>query len=149
MATVLDVASWFLSQESFSHKKLQKLCYYAKAWSLALLNDELFPEQFEAWVHGPVSPTLYQKYKDYGWMDIPREDTRSQIFSKDQQDLLSAVWDTYGKLDGNQLEQLTHQEDPWIRARDGIFDYVPSNNDISSESMKEFYKKMYTENQND
>ena len=31
-----NIADWFLSQSSMTHKKLQKLCYYLQAWSLAL-----------------------------------------------------------------------------------------------------------------
>ena len=26
---IFDVANWFLSKEEMTHKKLQKLCYYA------------------------------------------------------------------------------------------------------------------------
>ena len=36
---IFDIANWFLSKESMPQKKLQKLCYYAKAWSLVLLKD--------------------------------------------------------------------------------------------------------------
>lgn len=32
MRTVFDVAEWFLSKESMTNKKLQKLCCYAQAW---------------------------------------------------------------------------------------------------------------------
>ncbi len=37
MNNIFDVADWFLSKEAMPHKKLQKLCYYYKAWGLALL----------------------------------------------------------------------------------------------------------------
>ena len=30
--TILDVAAWFLLKEDMTHKKIQKLCYYAEAW---------------------------------------------------------------------------------------------------------------------
>ena len=32
-ADITDVANWFLLKEDMSHKKIQKLCYYAEAWS--------------------------------------------------------------------------------------------------------------------
>jgi len=35
------VANWFLNKYSMSHKKLQKLCYYAEAWHQALYNSPL------------------------------------------------------------------------------------------------------------
>ena len=50
--------------------KLQKLVYYAQAWHLALRDVPLFEEDFEAWVHGPVIPALYQEYKKFGWRPI-------------------------------------------------------------------------------
>ena len=34
--SVLDVANWVLTHEAMTHKKLQKLCYYAQAWYYAL-----------------------------------------------------------------------------------------------------------------
>ena len=79
MYTVDNIADFFLSKESISPKKLQKLVYYSYAWSIALLNDspeniqfKLFESDVEAWVHGPVVPELYRKYKDFGWQEIPQ-----------------------------------------------------------------------------
>ena len=66
--TVFEAAEWFLHKKSFTHKQLQKLCYYAQAWHLALLNRPLFDEEFQAWIHGPVCPTLYAHYVDYRWI---------------------------------------------------------------------------------
>ena len=52
-----------------THKKLQKLCYYAYSWFIYMENDDienienrLFEEKFQAWVHGPVNYELYLKY---------------------------------------------------------------------------------------
>ncbi|MFP5528706.1 Panacea domain-containing protein, partial [Peptococcus simiae] len=55
MKSVIDVANWFLSKDSMTHKKIQKLCYYAQAWYCALYDGTpLFKEEIQAWVHGPV-----------------------------------------------------------------------------------------------
>ncbi|EGE9348465.1 hypothetical protein IBL91_003145, partial [Listeria monocytogenes] len=61
MYTADQVADWFLCRKAMTPKKLQKMLYYAYAWTLTLTNDnpddlknKLFPEKFEAWVHGPV-----------------------------------------------------------------------------------------------
>lgn len=43
--------------ESPSPMKLQKLCYYAQGYALAE-GFELFPEDLQAWQHGPVIPEL-------------------------------------------------------------------------------------------
>ena len=35
---VKDVAEFFLTKQSMTNKKIQKLCYYAQAWFYALYN---------------------------------------------------------------------------------------------------------------
>lgn len=75
MANIIDVAQFFLGKadednEKITHLKLQKLCYYAKSWGLAIANDPIFDEKFQAWVHGPVNEKLYNIYKDYGFEQI-------------------------------------------------------------------------------
>lgn len=37
--TVFDIANYFSSKEDMTHKKLQKLVYYAYAWYIALNNE--------------------------------------------------------------------------------------------------------------
>lgn len=43
--------------------KLQKLLYYLQAWSLGINNERFLNCEFEAWVHGPVSRDLYNRFK--------------------------------------------------------------------------------------
>ena len=69
MDRVSKVANFYLSKQSMSPKKLQKILYYAYAWTLALLNDDeehlnnrLFDSKFEAWVHGPVNREIYNRF---------------------------------------------------------------------------------------
>lgn len=139
-----DVAEWFLSKEAMSPKKLQKLTYYAEAWSNALLNRSMISDdKFQAWVHGPVSPVLYQTYKDYKWNDIPKVEDNSSEFDTDDLDLLESVWLTYGENSANDLEALTHTESPWLNARAGLCDDDISNNLISTDDMREYYSKIY------
>ena len=148
MKSVLDVASWFLSKGSIKHKKLQKLCYYAQAWHCALYDEPLFSERIEAWVHGPVAPALYSEYAPYGWDDIPSKECTVQ-FTDDEMDILNAVYNTYWKFTGGQLEQLTHREEPWIKARKNLEPWEPGNNPIPTEDMHQFYLKRYSDAQGD
>ena len=141
------VIDFFLAKEPMSPKKLQKMLYYAYAWTLTLLNDDenhlenkLFGDKFEAWVHGPVLPNVYEKYKEYGWNEIPKKtSTASVAFSPEVEDVLEQVWDVYGKMNGNQLESITHKEAPWIRARAGARAYEASHNEISDIEIFRFY----------
>ncbi|MDT2525331.1 Panacea domain-containing protein [Enterococcus raffinosus] len=139
--SVFDIATWFLNKESMTPKKLQKLCYYAYAWGLVFFNESidnienrLFPNKIEAWVHGPVIPEVYHKYSKYGYGEIEKtENTRE--FSPDVLDLLEQVWQIYGGYDGNQLESITHQEKPWVKAREGFGPLDRCNKVISDKDM--------------
>ena len=75
---ILEVADAFLYLDSMSPKKLQKLCYYAQGWYAGLTGRRLFTNELEAWIHGPVSPKLYEKYKMYGYENIPQKDVNTE-----------------------------------------------------------------------
>ena len=149
MYTVDNIADFFLSKEYISPKKLQKLVYYSYAWSIALLNDspeniqfKLFESDVEAWVHGPVVPELYRKYKDFGWQEIPQvKDFDESIFASEILDILQQVWDVYGGFTGNQLEAISHKEMPWIEARKGIPVCMASSEIISDKNMFIYYNE--------
>jgi uncharacterized phage-associated protein len=146
MLSVFDVANWFLAKESMYQKKLQKLCYYAQAWSWALNGKSLFNGKFEAWAHGPVSRELWDRFKLYGYVNIEQDacSVGAKTISASDVALLNAVWDTYGDLTGFQLEDLTHKEDPWIKARNGLPYYAPSTAVIDEAVMREYYKSQYS-----
>ena len=124
--------------------KLQKLLYYAQAWYLALYDVPLFDERIEAWVHGPAVPPVYGNFKNAGWQPLaPPEkvpDVSSQVDSHIKDVLLA-----YGELSAYQLEILTHGEYPWQNARQGLAPDEPSNNVISHEDMKNFYRARINE----
>ena len=45
MASIQDVADWFLSREAMCLKKVQIFCYYYEAWGLALCNQDFIDFQ--------------------------------------------------------------------------------------------------------
>lgn len=143
MESVYDVATYFLNKEPMTHKKLQKLCYYAQAWYLANCNEPLFLNTFEAWVHGPVSPDLYYRYRDWGWLPIAQPETAElPKFSSDRtQSFLDLVYNIYGSYSGDQLEAITHKELPWQKARKGYSPSAYCRNPISEEDMKTYYRE--------
>lgn len=142
--TVFDVAEWFLGKEHMAHKKLQKLCYYAKAWSLVLMPENPFQFAFEAWVHGPVNRNLWNCLKEFGYCDLSTESIPHKTKDIDEEtcNFLESVWNTYGEFSGFRLENLTHSEDPWKSARIGFGEFEPSNNIISNKSMIEYYGQL-------
>ena len=133
-----------------SHLKLQKLIYYIEALHLAYFETSLIDDEFQAWLHGPVSRKLYDAVKDYsllyGEVIYVKDDKESptdvvnKTLTADQIDLLSDVLKEYGKLTSYQLETLTHEETPWIEARRGVPMGDRCENIISKETMRTFYK---------
>lgn len=148
MENVRTIANWFLSKEAMTHKKLQKLCYYAQAWYCALYDGTpLFEDEIQAWVHGPVVASLYPVYKNYRWMDIPKQEETPSLCEKVVA-VLDAVWESYGHLTGDQLETLTHTEDPWLNARGDLEPWKDCTTPISCAAMREYYGKKYDESNN-
>ncbi len=141
--TIADYFIWKSQQEDkpVTNKKLQKLLYYAQAWSLALNNKKIFKEDIEAWVHGPAVREVYGTYKKYGFSYIKKEITESAIKDITNQDrrLLDEIWSVYGKYDADYLEMLSHSEDPWQEARAGLDADAGSSNVIDPDLMKTFY----------
>ncbi len=138
-----EVAKWFLAKESMTHKKLQKLCYYTVAWGYALYGEKLFEDdEFQAWVHGPVSPKLYKEYKVNGWQEIAKVKTAPRFDDRIMR-LLESVWATYGDKDGDELEALSHSERPWREARAGLGEEDRGENIIKPEVMQGYYISIY------
>lgn len=146
--TILNIANYFLARESMTHKKLQKMCYYAFAWYFALNHGRLFTNNFQAWVHGPVDPGLYSTFRGFGWQSLPQP-AEHDIDDPDIISFLELVYESYGEFSGNELEYMTHKEDPWLNARQGLPPYQSSNNPIDEEVMGTYYLKRYEEAQND
>jgi uncharacterized phage-associated protein len=144
------VADYFLlkvdpaSGDSISNLKLQKVCFYAQAWWLAIKGVPLFGERIEAWAHGPVVRPLYDRFKKYGWQSIDPMDLKSDPLAQlgDEEHLfLDSIWAKYGKFSGRDLERLTHSEAPW---KDAYGDTPPGgrcDREITPAAMTSFYSK--------
>lgn len=125
--------------EVLTNLKLQKLLYYSQAWYLALNNKALFEEDFEAWVHGPVLPSQYYRFRGHQWRPIDDLIIHPGHISFDISSHLCEIVDVFGSESAVALELMTHQERPWIKARGGIARDEPSNSKISKDSMRDFY----------
>lgn len=142
--SVYDVANWFLLKGEMTHKKLQKLCYYAQAWCYALKGYRFMDTDFQAWVHGPVSPALWERFKVFGYDPIRIKGSVKNVIEPEDVGLLEDVWETYGEETGNSLESLTHREEPWIEARRGYEPDERCSVVISPETMAKYYKSIYS-----
>lgn len=153
MITYKDIADYFIAFANDTHDlltnlKLQKLVYYVQAWYLAIKGEKLFNNEFQAWVHGPVLPELYNDYREFKWYPIQRDDldldsiqALEKKFGVEVTDIVKQVIEEYFELSAYQLERLTHSEDPWIFARGCLPPDFPSNSIIESSWMAEYYQK--------
>jgi len=143
MATVFDVAAYILEKcGAMSAMKLQKLCYYAQAWSLVLDDEPLFSENIEAWTNGPVIPDLYKKHKGIFKIDVGSIGGNSNVLTEKQKETIDAVCDSYFKLNAQQLSDLTHSEAPWQNARKILGNFERGHEVISLADMSEYYSSL-------
>lgn len=143
MATACDVAEYILHKlPTCTHLKLQKLCYYAQAWSLVWDDKPLFPDRIEAWANGPVVAKLYSKLR--GKFDVSEGDTRGDrhALNKVERETVDAVLLYYGKKSAHWLSELTHSEAPWVDARKGLKPGTRGNREISKFAMSEYYSSI-------
>lgn len=147
---VKTIADYFLSLaepetgDAMTHLRLQKLAYYAQGWHLALTGRPLFPNELEAWPHGPVSPALFSRFKGYKFDIIPRTEIKADLSKIDSatRKILDDVWRVYGQFTAKRLEEMTHSERPWIEARAGLAPEEKSNNKISQNVMREYFSSV-------
>ena len=123
MANVFDTAKYILEKSGkMSTMKLQKLCYYSQAWA-----------------NGPVCPELFFKTKGMYSVSAKDETGGEENLTDNQKDTIGKVLEYYGGHDAQWLSQLTHMEDPWLKARKGVPSGMGCNNIITKESMALYY----------
>lgn len=142
MHTVFDVAKYILHQcGEMTTMKLQKLCYYAQAWSLAWDGKPLFDEDFQAWANGPVCVELYNEHRGQFVIGENFFDQKGNCddFEKDEIETMDIVLKAYGDKTPLYLSELTHKENPWKLTRIGIPMGERSHRVIEKEVMQEYY----------
>ena len=133
----LAIANYFIE---LAHKdkidirplKLMKLVYIAHGYILAMLDkptDGAKLEKVEAWQYGPVFPSVYYSFKDYGRNPIERETSvidfsrlscqgdiqyTPELTNEEEKKVCMFVWKMYGKYTDSTLVSALHAEGtPW------------------------------------
>lgn len=143
MVSALDVAKYILEQQgTMTAMKLQKLVYYCQAWSLVWDERPMFTESIQAWANGPVVPELFNEHR--GKFSVQARDIKgnSGNLDKTAQETVDAILRYYGNKPSQWLSDLTHSEDPWKLAREGIPLGERGNREISHASMDEYYQSI-------
>lgn len=141
--TLLDLAE--KAGKPLNPMQIQKLVYFSHGWHLAITGRPLLNERIEAWTYGPVVPSLYHDFKEYGSGAIkdrattmrlaisPKTGRRTviQIVAPTIEDeggseeeraiargVINKVWQVYGRFSAVQLSQMTHERSgPWDTTR--------------------------------
>lgn len=157
------IANYFLAKAREANReltpmKLQKLVYFAQGWHLAVRNESLIDEQVEAWPYGPVIPTLYREFREFGDRPITFEATdcvpngrgglRFVRPSVDDQPhvaeftklFLDRIWDVYGAYSAIQLSNMTHKSgSPWDQVREEHAGQIPRGTDIPRSTITRYF----------
>lgn len=131
----IDIGKFFYDKNNeFTAKQIQKLTYYAYVWYMIKYNKSLLEEKPQAWIHGPVFASLYGSMRSGKFFHHEKCE-----FDNNITELLNIVYKVYGKYTGNQLEHMTHLEDPWKKARVGLEKYDISKQEIKDEDIIAYY----------
>jgi uncharacterized phage-associated protein len=138
------IAYIFERLEEVTPLMLQKLLYFIQGVYSALYGKPIFEEDCRAWVHGPVYPEVYELFRDFKYNPI--EDARFALLegakgalTEDEKHVIDLVLNTFGMYGGKVLEKITHNEEPWMEARKGYGDGVPSNEVLQKERIMKYY----------
>lgn len=142
MNDIMDAAhymvylSYHQSIGSLTPLKLQKILYIAQGWSYVWDDHPLFQNEFEAWQYGPVNVKVYNHFKEYGRNEIPEREGRMYHLTELAMETLEAVWERYCSYSAFELVELTHSQEPWIKA-------YRSGATIKNSDIKRFFQSTY------
>lgn len=122
------------NERPISNLKLQKILYFVQANFLVGMDKACFPDDIEAWNHGPVVPAVYFKYMIFGSTNMPDQgDDGFELITKQDKDHLDAIIDAAAKYSASWLEKITLRQKPWINA------YKRNNKVIKRSEIKEYF----------
>ncbi len=145
MTTALDIAAYIIAKRGETDTmKLQKLVYYAQAWSLVWDEKPLFKDPIEAWAAGPVVRKLFNAHR--GRFKVRKGDIKGDpgALSDVQRETVDAVLRSYGEKPAHWLSELSHREDPWRDARRDVPPGAASKVVITHAAMRDYYGSLTT-----
>lgn len=144
MISVLHIARYILEKGgTMPAMKLQKLCYYAQAWSLVWDEVPLFYDEIQAWANGPVCPALYREHEGLFILDEPEViKGNAAVLCRDARDTVDGVLESYGDRSSQWLSDLVHREYPWRDARKGLAPGERGSRPILWAALGEYYASL-------
>lgn len=146
---LISIAYMFEQMQEVTPLALQKMLYYIQGIYMVLYKEPLFPEECRAWLHGPVYNKVYDLFRDFKYNPI--EDNRfiflhgkAKVLSEEERRVLDLVIGSFGIYSGKTLEKITHNEKPWIDARQNYEEGEPSNEIMPKEAIGEYFNRIST-----
>lgn len=140
------IALYILSKgNEITNLLLQKILYYVKGISKIFEGESFILEPCEAWKFGPVFPSVYEKYKEFGKQEIEFNLSKNYVdglLSGEEKRITDYVMRTFGIYNAWFLKDLTHLEEPWIVARKGLSDDDASRNRMDEDIISRYFAKM-------
>lgn len=134
----LIIAKWIINKIHPEPLKLQKLLYLSQGYSYAFYDRPLFNDELEGWVHGPVVRNVYDIFKKYQYNCI-NINFEIEELEKEAEDVLNYVISNFSKYDAKYLEELSHQQEPWILSRNGLDPDERSDKTILKENIANYF----------
>lgn len=140
-AKINTVIRYLLNQcEDITPLALQKALYYIQGFYYAFYQTFLFPEDCQAWVHGPVYRDIYFQYRDYRFDPIKKAEAfDTDVFSAGEKAVYDSVIHNLCCYSGKVLESFTHNESPWLTARGDLPVHIPSERNIDKQLIGEYF----------
>lgn len=150
--SALEIARYIINYANshdmiISNLKLQKILYFVQLEFL-LNKKTCFEDNIEAWDFGPVIPSVYHEFKQYGAFAIPKisyvYDDSDGLFNLKKisykphieecdKKIIEDVVNECNQYSAGQLVEITHNQSPWKET------YVPhKNKKITIDSLKNF-----------
>lgn len=161
MENAIAVANFFIKKSlatgiPVTPMKVVKLVYIAHGWYLGLTGEPLIAEGVQAWKYGPVVPSIYYYFRDYGGNQInqPAHTGRPygqvvyySLANSDLEPFLNKIWEVYGKFSGVDLSAMTHQKGtPWDEAWNALGGKEKMELVIPNNLIKDHYQQLAQRN---
>jgi len=139
-----QIANYLLEKcNDITPLSLQKLLYYSQAFSLIILKKPLFENDCQAWAHGPVYPDVYYRFRDFGYDPIRINfEAAPNDLDRGDREVLDNVLKYFGCYSGPVLRGFTHNEAPWIKARNDLQPEDRCVTIIQKEDIKVYFGKI-------
>lgn len=132
-----------LAKGDITSRAVQKLTYYTQGFSIPLIGKPIFTQTPCAWSGGPAYGQLWKEFNGRfeKLLDHKADKPYSPPFTSEEDELIRAVYNSFGCYSGETLARMTHAEPPWTKARkraEAASD-APFEEPIRIEDMAEFF----------